>query len=190
MPQHPSGRRPLPGRSTRRRSGHLRPVEPTAGSPPPDPTPLRPSDAAPAPPAPQRSAPLTPPADQASPLSEAPLPPAPTPPLASPPPALLLLANRDGSLKEAFADYQDVLALEPPDLTPEWWPSEVEGQPLSPEERALNFQANLEAVLGLRAPAASGSASPTPTSLTPQRVLQSLLLLHSVLHQGPTPTLD
>ena len=109
--------------------------------------------------------------------------------LPPPPKALLLLANPDGSLKPPFEEYQDVLSLSPPYLTPEWWPYQVENQPLSEEERSRDFQANLEAALP-SVPTGSGSATPAKPSLTPQRVLRSLLLLHSVAHQGPAPTLD
>lgn len=103
--------------------------------------------------------------------------------LPPPPKELLLLANPDGSLKPPFdEEWGDEFRLEPPDLTPAWWWWAVEGQELSPEERALDFQANLEAVLPLYAK--SGG------SLTPQDVLKCLVFLRSLMPLGPTPAPD
>ena len=117
--------------------------------------------------------------------------PAPPPGLPNPAdPRLLLVANSDGSLKPEFQEWDLALELEAESLLPVWWPWEVEGEPLSPQEREQNFRMSLDMFLtppALPRPSssvtslASATASPTRPSLTGRAVLQSLLRLRSVV---------
>lgn len=184
MPQNPSGPRRLPGRTTPASSPLSPPAEATPESPPQPNQPL-PGDLRSERPArlqPQSPAPLNPFLEPKS-ESRQYLPPH---------PLLLLLANPDGSLKPEFADYQDALALESPDLVPAWWPRESpeSQEPLSPANRARDFHLNLEALLSPPDSKASGSAPQMPPNSTPQRVLRSLLQLRSEMPLGTAPTLD
>ena len=102
-------------------------------------------------------------------------------------PALLLLANPDGSLKPPHQEWQEELLLEEGSLVPQWFPWVWEDEELSPDRRKEQFRLNLDVLLKLLRPATSKSsdpsatASPTRTNWTPPDVLQSLLQLRSAV---------
>jgi hypothetical protein len=77
-------------------------------------------------------------------------------------------------------------------LLPEWWP---EGGPsglnTNPQDRLDEFELNLDAVLPSSSTKGSGMTSPAAPTLTPQSVLNSLLLLRSaVAPEENLPTLN
>ena len=102
-------------------------------------------------------------------------------------PALLLVAEPDGQLKPEFREWEADLPLQAGSLVPKWYPWVWEGLELSPDERQAQFRSDLTALLAppnptsSKEPQPSGTALPTPPSLKPQDILQSLYQLLSVV---------
>ena len=116
----------------------------------------------------------------------------PTPaPLRVPPPHPLMLevAKLDGDPHPQFQeDYGELLNLDPDSLVPRWFPDKIEGEQLSPADRASAFSEMLTAAYKAQsaprspdASATSDSTSPVPAPSKPQQVLACLRLLHSAV---------
>ena len=106
-------------------------------------------------------------------------------------PALLLVANQDGTPKLAPDEYRvmddlvygDILDLDPGTLLPTWVPwKDEDGKGMTYQERLEAFRDVFSSILRSRGLSQSDAATPTEKALTPEAVLSALRFLRSVLH--------